>query len=177
MAQQCFMFLDWGDGWVAVNDHDNDVAALDGFSIQWGTDGIDQQPDPSVMTFRLRDSTGWLTGRALTLAGARVLVQISAQPTWGMLRDDMGAWSAQRMRLDAMHQAYTPGNPSGKSSTATTLFDGLVQNGGETRPHGDGWLLELSASSRMILWKRMQKQSRPTHATRACTGSAPWPND
>ena len=114
MAQQCFMFLDWGDGWVAVNDHDNDVAALDGFSIQWGTDGIDQQPDPSVMTFRLRDSTGWLTGRALTLAGARVLVQISAQPTWGMLRDDMGAWSAQRMRLDAMHQAYTPGNPSGK---------------------------------------------------------------
>ena len=32
MAQQCFMFLDWGDGWVAVNDHDNDVAALDGFS-------------------------------------------------------------------------------------------------------------------------------------------------
>ena len=74
MAQQCFMFLDWGDGWVAVNDHDNDVAALDGFSIQWGTDGIDQQPDPSVMTFRLRDSTGWLTGRALTLAGARVLV-------------------------------------------------------------------------------------------------------
>ena len=71
MAQQCFMFLDWGDGWVAVNDHDNDVAALDGFSIQWGTDGIDQQPDPSVMTFRLRDATGWLTGRALTLAGAR----------------------------------------------------------------------------------------------------------
>ena len=134
MAQQCFMFLDWGDGWVAVNDHDNDVAALDGFSIQWGTDGIDQQPDPSVMTFRLRDSTGWLTGRALTLAGARVLVQISAQPTWGMLRDDMGAWSAQRMRLDAMHQAYTPGNPSGKSSAATTLFDGLVQNGGEARP-------------------------------------------
>ena len=158
MAQQCFMFLDWGDGWVAVNDHDNDVAALDGFSIQWGTDGIDQQPDPSVMTFRLRDATGWLTGRALTLAGARVLVQISEQPTWGMLRPDIGAWSAQRMRLAVLHQAYTPGNPSGKSSTATTLFDGLVQNGGEARPHGGGWLLELSASSRMILWKRLQKQ-------------------
>ena len=115
------MFLDWGDGWVAVNDHDNDVAALDGFSIQWGTDGIDQQPDPSVMTFRLRDSTGWLTGRALTLAGARVLVQISAQPTWGMLRDDMGAWSAQRMRLDAMHQAYTPDNPSGYTPPVAEL--------------------------------------------------------
>ena len=71
MAQQCFMFLDWGDGWVAVNDHDNDVAALDGFSIQWGTDGIDQQPEPSVMTFRLRDSTGWLTGRALRPRGIR----------------------------------------------------------------------------------------------------------
>ena len=158
MAQQCFMFLDWGDGWVAVNDHDNDVAALDGFSIQWGTDDLAEQPDPSVMSFTLRDRTGWLTGRALTLAGARVLVQISEQPTWGMLRADMGPWSAQRMRLDAMHQAYTPGLPSSTSSTATTLFDGLIQNGGETRPHGDGWMLDLSASSRMVLWKRMRKQ-------------------
>lgn len=158
MAQQCFMFLDWGDGWVAVNDHDNDVAALDGFSIQWGTDGIDQQPDPSVMSFTLRDRTGWLTGRALTLAGSRVLVQISEQPTWGMLRADMGPWSAQRMRLDAMHQAYTPGLPSSTASAANTLFDGLIQNGGETRPHGDGWMLDLSASSRMVLWKRMRKQ-------------------
>ena len=28
MAQQCFMFLDWGDGWKSVNDHAEDVAAL-----------------------------------------------------------------------------------------------------------------------------------------------------
>ena len=129
------MFLDWGDGWVAVNDHDNDVAALDGFSIQWGTDDLAEQPEPSVMSFTLRDRTGWLTGRALTLAGARVLVQISEQPTWGMLRDDMGPWSAQHMRVEAMHQAYTPGLPSSTSSTAITLFDGLVQNGGDARPH------------------------------------------
>nr|DAL59937.1 MAG TPA_asm: hypothetical protein [Caudoviricetes sp.] len=152
------MFLDWGDGWKAVNDHAEDVAALAGFSIQWGAAGIDTQPDPSVMSFTLRDRTGWLTGRALTLAGARVLVQISEQPTWGRLRADMGAWSAQRMRLDAMHQAYTPGLPSSASSTATTLFDGLIQNGGDARQYGDGWLLELSATGRMILWKRMQKQ-------------------
>lgn len=152
------MFLDWGDGWKAVNDHAEDVAALAGFSIQWGAAGIDTQPDPSVMSFTLRDRTGWLTGRALTLAGARVLVQISEQPTWGRLRADMGAWSAQRMRLYAMHQAYTPGLPSSMSSTATTLFDGLIQNGGDARQYGDGWLLELSATGRMILWKRMQKQ-------------------
>lgn len=152
------MFLDWGDGWKSVNDHAEDVAALAGFSIQWGTDDLAEQPEPSVMSFTLRDRTGWLTGRALTLAGARVLVQISEQPTWGMLRDDMDSWSAQHMRVEAMHQAYTPGLPSSTSSTAITLFDGLVQNGGDARPHGDGWLLELSASGRMILWKRLQKQ-------------------
>ena len=139
MAQQCFMFLDWGDGWKSVNDHAEDVAALAGFSIQWGTDDLAEQPEPSVMSFTLRDRTGWLTGRALTLAGARVLVQISEQPTWGMLRDEMGPWSAQHMRVEAMHQAYTPGLPSSTSSTAITLFDGLVQNGGDARPHGDGW--------------------------------------
>ena len=50
------------------------------FSIQWGTDDLAEQPEPSVMSFTLRDRTGWLTGRALTLAGARVLVQISEQP-------------------------------------------------------------------------------------------------
>lgn len=75
------MFLDWGDGWKSVNDHAEDVAALAGFSIQWGTDDLAEQPEPSVMSFTLRDRTGWLTGRALTLAGARVLVQISEQPT------------------------------------------------------------------------------------------------
>ena len=30
-----------------------------------------------------------------------------------------------------MHQAYTPDLPSSTSSTAITLFDGLVQNGGD----------------------------------------------
>ena len=108
------MFLDWGDGWKSVNDHAEDVAALAGFSIQWGTDDLAEQPEPSVMSFTLRDRTGWLTGRALTLAGARVLVQISEQPTWGMLRDDMGPWSAQHMRVEAMHQAYTPDLPSSR---------------------------------------------------------------
>ena len=28
LVQQCFMFLDWGDGWKSVNDHAEDVAAL-----------------------------------------------------------------------------------------------------------------------------------------------------
>ena len=152
------MFIDWGDGWTPCNYHDSDVAALDGFSIQWGTDGIDQQPDPSVMSFRLRDSTGWLTGRALTLSGARVLVQISEQPTWGMLRADMGTWATRQTSLGMLHQQYSPPTPSHASSTATTLFAGIVQSGGSALPHGNGWLLHLTASSHMLLWKRLQKQ-------------------
>ena len=42
------MFLDWGDGWKSVNDHAEDVAALAGFSIQWGTDDLAEQPEPSA---------------------------------------------------------------------------------------------------------------------------------
>jgi hypothetical protein len=38
--QQCFMFIDTGNGWTPVNDSTKDVAALDSFTIDWGSDGI-----------------------------------------------------------------------------------------------------------------------------------------
>lgn len=79
--QKPFMFIDWGDGWKSLNDPLQDIAVLAQFSVQWGVETADEQPDPSVMSFTLRDLKGWLTGRALTLAGARILVQISEQPT------------------------------------------------------------------------------------------------
>ncbi len=82
----------------SLNDPLQDIAVLAQFSVQWGVETADEQPDPSVMSFTLRDLRGWLTGRALTLAGARILVQISKQPTWAMLTDAMGTWKAQRCR-------------------------------------------------------------------------------
>ena len=78
--QQCFMFIDTGNGWTPVNDSAKDVAALDSFVIDWGSDGIDEQPEPAVMSFTLRDRTGRLAGQALTLAGMKVVVQFSNQP-------------------------------------------------------------------------------------------------
>ena len=80
--QQCFMFIDTGNGsgWTPVNDSTKDIAALDSFVIDWGSDGIDEQPEPAVMSFTLRDRTGRLAGQALTLAGMKVIVQFSDQP-------------------------------------------------------------------------------------------------
>lgn len=168
--QQCFMYLNLGDGWISVNDHDQDIAAMSGFAIRWGVDDINDQPDPSVMTFTLRDATGRLAGRATTLAGARVLVQVSPQPTWGLLQDEQGAWSAQRVRLSNLHQKYTPGPPNDPSTEATTIFDGIIASGGTLTPRRDGgWTIDLSASSRMILWKRMQDNG-PTSTDQRYSG-------
>ena len=61
--QQCFMFIDAGSGWTPVNDSAKDIAALDSFTIDWGSDTIDEQPEPAVMSFTLRDRTGRLQAR------------------------------------------------------------------------------------------------------------------
>ena len=81
MAQQPFMYLDTGDGWKPVNDHRQDIAALDDFTITWGADEPVSQPDPAVLTFDLIDRAGDLAGKAVTLSGSRALVQLSAEPT------------------------------------------------------------------------------------------------
>ena len=156
--QKPFMFIDWGDGWKSLNDPLQDIAVLAQFSVQWGVETADEQPDPSVMSFTLRDLKGWLTGRALTLAGARILVQISEQPTWAMLTDAMGTWKVQRMPLNRLHSAYAPPTPDNPDSTAITLFDGIISNGGTAAAHKTGWKLKLTASSRLLLWKRLAKQ-------------------
>lgn len=168
--QIAYMFIDWGAGWTPLNDHTRDVAALDSLSIRWGTDDITEQTEPSVMNFTLHDRTGWLTGRALTLAGAQIVLQVSGQPTWGMLRTDQGTWAQQTGTLGRLHQTYTPPVPDSPQSTAVTLFHGIVSTGGEATPHrAGGWKLALSASSRMILWKRMQSDG-PTSSDARYTG-------
>lgn len=157
--QQLFMFLDYGSGWTPVNDHETDLAALDSLSIQWGTDEPDEQPDPSVCTFTLRDRTGHMAGMAATLAGCRVIVQMSEQPKW----DDMPAgktWADYPgVMLCYLFNAYEPPDPDTVDSPAVTVFDGIVTTGGEARHvTDDQWDLRLSATSRMVLWKRSQKQ-------------------
>lgn len=156
--QQPFMFIDFGSGWKPVNSHTGSVAALASFTIRWGASEIGKQPDPSVLSFSLRDRAGVIAGRAATLAGSRVLVQISGQPTW----DDMwgvATWRTMKVPLGDLHQTYSPPLPDDPASSATTIFDGIISTGGDAKP-GDNssWAISLSATSRMVLWKRMQAQ-------------------
>ena len=159
--RQVYMFLDWGDGWRSVNGHTGDVAALDGFGIQWGTDDMETQPDPSVLSFRLIDRDGWLTANATRLAGAKVCVRMAGEPTWrDTQRMDAATWAQLTGSVRDLHRIVPASPPNAVGADdATTLFVGIVATGGEATPRRDGgWLLELSASSRMILWKRLAKQ-------------------
>lgn len=165
--QQCFMFIDAGSGWTPVNDSAKDIAALDSFTIDWGSDTIDEQPEPAVMSFTLRDRTGRLAGQALTLAGMKVVVQFSNQPRWMDLTPAMGSWQDLRITIDSLHKAYSPDSPDSPDSPATTMFAGNVSTGGTVEPTIDGgWLLKLSATSRMALWKRLQSQGPTDPATK-----------
>lgn len=173
--QQCFMFIDTGNGtgWTPVNDSAKDVAALDSFTVDWGSDGIDEQPGPAVMSFTLRDRTGRLAGQALTLAGMKVVVQFSNQPRWMDLTPAMGSWQDLRIPIDSLHRAYSPVSPDSPDSPAMTMFAGTVSTGGSVEPaSGGGWLLKLSATSRMAVWKRLQSQG-PTD-TAAKWNGAHW---
>lgn len=168
--QQCFMFIDTGNGWTPVNDSAKDVAALDSFTVDWGSDGIDEQPEPAVMSFTLRDRTGRLAGQALTLAGMKVVVQFSNQPRWMDLTPAMGSWQDLHIPIDWLHKAYSPDSPD---SPSETMFAGTVSTGGSVEPtSGGGWLLKLSATSSMAVWKRLQSQG-PTD-TAAKWDGAHW---
>lgn len=168
--QQCFMFIDTGSGWTPVNDSTKDIAALDSFTIDWGSDTIDEQPEPAVMSFTLRDRTGRLAGQALTLAGMKVVVQFSNQPRWMDLTPAMGVWRDLRIPIDSLHKTYSPDSPD---SPSETMFAGSVSTGGSIELASDGgWLLKLSATSRMAVWKRLQSQG-PTD-TAAKWNGAHW---
>ena len=148
--QQCFMFIDTGNGtgWTPVNDSTKDVAALDSFTMSWGSDGIDEQPEPAVMSFTLRDRTGRLAGQALTLAGMKVVVQFSNQPRWMDLTPAMGCWRDLRIPIDSLHKMYSPDSPDSPDSPSETMFAGSVSTGGSIEPASDGgWLLKLPATS------------------------------
>lgn len=175
MAQTPFMYLDAGDGWKPVNDHTGTLAALDGFTIDWGTSEPVEQPDPAVLTFDLIDRTGDLAGKAVTLAGSRVMIQLSAEPTWDMLPDGMGAWQAINGTIDQLHQQYVPTSPDEPGENVPTMFLGTIGHGATVTDLNDKWRIRLTATSLMVMWKRLQAQG-PTstdarHAGRHWVGT------
>ena len=53
--RQPVMYIDTGGGYVNVTGHAGATAGLAGFTIEWGTDKLDEQPDPNVLHFQLMD--------------------------------------------------------------------------------------------------------------------------
>lgn len=162
--QQPFMFIDYGDGWKNVNSHLDSVAAVSSFTINWGVDKLGDQPDPAVMSFTLRDSTGALAGNSITLAGARIIVQISREP----LYSDMPAvtYASLTCLMKDYHSTYRPRVPSKTDSRGITIFDGIIATGGSVEKTATAWLVRLSASSRMILYKRSQSLGNTSAAAK-----------
>ena len=153
--QQIYAWLDLGDGLQPLNDHTRDVAVLDSLSIQWGTDTLGGQPDPAVCSFTLADHTGVLSGDFIRLAGARLVLTMSREPQWRDLAQ-YGAWEDCDFPIGELATRYRPDTVDADGSIS--LFDGIIASGGSIERHGDHWHLVLSASSRMLIWKRLQKQ-------------------
>ncbi len=162
--QQPFIFLDQGDGWESLWNHLDDVTSLADFTIRWGIDQLGDQPDPSVMTITLRDRTGRLAGNVRKLAGARIIAQISRQPTYRDMEFLRKPYASVDAKMSEFHQLFKPTSPESATSTAITIFDGIFTSGGTIERVGDEWNLKLTASSRMVLWKRLQKQGPTSSA-------------
>ena len=163
--QQIYAWLDTGDGLTPLNDHSQDIAMLDSVSIQWGCDDPSEQPDPSVATIRLIDRTGQLAGDFVRLSMARLVLTMSAQPTW----DDCiqyGTWGDCEWPISRLDQRWRPDTIA--SGDTVALFDGIIATGGTVTRHADAWLIQVTASSRMILWTREQRQG-PTSGDRHWT--------
>lgn len=156
--RQIFMYMQLPhSSWQSLNNSNHDVAALTDFTIDWGTDQAFEQPDPAVLSCTLRDKTGNLAGRAATLAGARLMVQLSQQVTYSMLTN-LGSQTYSQSgetTLSSLHYNVYPDTPQTPDAHNTTIFDGLVSRGTTiTRKH-NAWRLKVKAVSRMVLWRRL----------------------
>lgn len=153
--QQIYAYLDTGDGLQPANNAAQDIAMLDDLSIQWGTDSPDTQPDPGVCQFTLRDRTGELAGGFVQLSGARLVLRINESPTWA----DMGQFGTYADCQFPWKQLAPRWNPPIDGGQTHTIFDGIISTGGTIRWDRRGWwLIELTATSHMVIWKRMATQ-------------------
>lgn len=156
--RQIFMYLKQSQqtSWQTLNDSNRDVAALTNFTIDWGTDSAFEQPDPAVLSCTLRDKSGNLAGRAATLAGARIIVQLSRQIDYSMLTSLGSMTYAQAdMTLNKLHYTIQPTVPGTPSSGDVTIFDGIISSGTSITRSANAWRLKVKAVSRMVLWRRL----------------------
>ena len=150
------LFIDRGNGWENVTGHSHAPAGLAGFTVDWGTDSPDTQPDPSVLRFQLLDRTGDLAGNSTRLAGMKVLVQLSRRPLWRDLNDPT-PWAGQPEGLTwaDFHLAHKPTPEAQPDPTALTIFIGNVTSGGTITQRADNtYMLDLYANALQVRMNR-----------------------
>lgn len=154
--RQPMLFIDRGNGWENVTGHSHAPAGLAGFTVDWGTDSPDTQPDPSVLRFQLLDRTGDLAGNSTRLAGMKVLVQLSRRPLWRDLNDPT-PWAGQPEGLTwaDFHLAHKPTPEAQPDPTALTIFIGNVTSGGTITQRADNtYMLDLYANALQVRMNR-----------------------
>lgn len=168
--QRILMFLNYGTGWIPLNDHANDIAALANFTLNWGVDSIGDDSTPAVLNFTLVDRTAKLAGNPTVLAGARVIVQIGRIPIYTDINSNAGTYAQSSRTLATLYKDTVTPLPNQATSDAITIFNGLCSTGGSVEPFGDdAYKITLQASSTMVLWKRLSAQG-PTNSAQAYNG-------
>ena len=158
--QQVYLWLEDQDGATRlINDHTQALTALDTLSINWGTESIDKQPEPSVLQLTIVDRTGRLAGHTLDLIGARVIAQLSREPYYSDLPQE--AIGDVRTTVDLLSNLYQPADPTNPDDDGVTrLFSGRLGNEMTITPDqdGHGYLIETSATSDLAMLKRAHNQ-------------------
>nr|DAR27314.1 MAG TPA: hypothetical protein [Caudoviricetes sp.] len=153
-----YAFMEIDGKWTDITAHTGDVCALAGFEIEWGANTALSQPEPSVLDITLIDHDGRLAGRSLSLLGARIMIYLSAPPTWDDITE-LGTWvDNDDVTIADLHTKYRPLDTRQPDPLTPCMFVGRVSSGGTVTPYRDGWKIELSASSQLLDWKRLQSQ-------------------
>ncbi len=162
--RQPMLFLDTGSGWENLTGHEGSQVALDGFTIEWGTDDATKQPDCNVLKFQLLDRTGRLAGNSTRLAGAKVLIQLTRMPLWQDL-NAVRRWidEPETTTWAGFHLEHSPDSTSPMDATALSIFEGNIATGCSIEQReDDGWLLTLNANSRTVRMGRTTQQGPTT---------------
>lgn len=160
------LYIDQGAGWRNLTDHTGAQAALATIEIEWGTDDPTQQPEPSTCAITVLDHTGALAGRSATLAGLRILIKLSAAPTWADLANLPAdrQWQHQPGTWATLHRIVPTIAPAKPDPAAMTLFLGTSNTGGTvTRTSRGAWAINLKAAGDLVRLNRKAAQG-PTRA-------------
>ncbi|WEV47009.1 hypothetical protein OZX62_01545 [Bifidobacterium sp. ESL0690] len=158
--RQPLLYIDRGNGWENMTGREGSHVALDGFTVEWGTNDPAKQPDCNVLKFKLVDRDGKLAGNSTRLAGAKVLVQLSRMPLWKDLTiDNRWAEEPDETIWASLHLENAPDVYAAPDPTALSIFEGNIATGCSIEQRSNNtYLLTLNANSRTVRMSRTTAQ-------------------